>query len=108
MVKIKIPREIKIASHTYTIKFDSKALISAGGSAALVRHLYKEILLEKSLPPSELSQSFLHEFIHCIERIWVVKIDDVDVDRLAEGLAVFLFDILGIEFDWSLIEESND
>lgn len=106
-MKVKIPREFKIASHTYTIKFDSKALISAGGSAALVRHLYKEILLEKTLPPSELSQSFLHEFIHCIERFWVIKIDDADVDRLAEGLAVLLFDILGMEFDWSNISKSN-
>ena len=57
------------------------------------------------MPPSELNQTFLHEILHLVERFLVVKIDDVDVDRIAEGLAVILFDNLGIEFDWSEVDK---
>ena len=102
-MKVKVPQEFKIASHTYTIKYDPKQLESTG-AMGLCRHLYKEIILSNNLPESEKMENFLHEYLHCVERIWVAKLDDVDVDRIAEGLCV-LFNNLGIEFDWSEIKE---
>ena len=103
-MKIKIPKHIKLLTHSYKIRFDTKALTSAG-TCGLTRHLYQDIIIDKaSLPPSEVDQVFLHELLHVIERHFIVKLDDADIDRIAEGLAVILFDNLGIEFDWSEIE----
>ena len=45
--------------------------------------------------------------MHMIERYCVVKLDDTDIDRIAEGLAMFLFENLDIQLDWSLIKEVN-
>jgi len=102
-MEVKIPKQIKILTHTYTVKFDSKELLSSG-TCGLCKHLQQEIILEPNHPKSEVNQIFLHEFIHTIERHLCVKLDDADVERLSEGWATLLFDNLGIEFDWSLIE----
>lgn len=104
ILKIKIPKEIKILTHTYKIKFDAKELVSSG-TGGLTRHLYQQIILDnKAYPPSELNQIFLHEVMHLIERHFCVRLEDVDTDRISEGLAEFLFNNLGIEFDWSNIK----
>ena len=99
---VKIPREIKLLTHIYKIRFDTKDLASLGASG-LTRHLYQEIILDNNASPkSEVDQIFLHEYLHVIERHLCVKIDDADVERISEGLAELLFTSLGIEFDWSL------
>ena len=104
-MKIKVPKQMRLLTHNITIRFDAKHVI-AQGTCGLTRHLYQDIILDNiSLPPSELNQVFLHEYIHVIERHFCLKLDDADVERLAEGLSVLLFDTFNIELDWSLIEE---
>ncbi len=103
-IKIKVPKKIKMLTHSYKIRFDTKDLISRQ-NCALTRHFYQDIMLDNStLPPSELGQVFLHEVLHTIERHFSIKSEDGDIDRMAEGLAVFLFDNLKIELDWSDIK----
>ena len=104
-MKIKVPIKLKIASHEYTIKDDEQALKSAS-TVGEARHIYHDILIDFNRVSSEVTQTFLHEYLHCIERFWNVKIDDNDVDRLAEGVAV-LFNNLNIEFDWSDIKDGG-
>ena len=106
-MKVKIPREIKLLTHTITVKFDPKAVYSAG-TCGITKHIYKEIILDNyNLPKSELDQVFLHEYLHVVERHFAVKLDDNDIERISEGLANFLFNNLGIEFDWSDIQEKG-
>ena len=105
-MKIRIPKQIKIATHTYKVRLNSREAI-AGGSAGLTKHIYEEIILDNLVPPSQLNQIFLHEVLHMIERYFVVKLEDNDIDRIAEGLAMFLFDNLGIEFVWDDIEKGE-
>lgn len=104
MVKIKVPQRVKIGAHTYTVKFDTKELLSAG-TTGLTKHMTEEIILEGAMPKSQLDQLFLHEVLHMVERYCVVRLEDNEVDSIAEGLAMFLFETLGIELDWSLIKE---
>ena len=99
-MKVRIPKTIKIATHTYRIELRS-GVTTEMGSAGLVDHIKKVIFIDKNLSQSEIDEGFLHEVLHVIERVWNIKIDDPDTDRYAEGLAVFLKDNLGIEFDWS-------
>ena len=105
-MKVKIPKEVKFLTHTYKIRFDSMELNSQGASG-LTRHLYQDIILDRDhTAKSETDQIFLHEYIHIIERHTGMKLDDSNIERITEGLAELLFTSLGVEFDWSLIEET--
>ncbi len=104
-MKVKVPKTIKILSHTYKIRFGVKDLIAAG-AMGLTRHLHQEIILDgTNIPPSELNQTLLHELMHIVERHFCLKMGDDDIDRISEGMAVVLFDAFGIELDWSGIKE---
>lgn len=104
-MKVKVPKTIKLLSHTYSVRSDSKELVTVG-ALGLTRHLHQEIILDThNIPPTELDQTFLHELLHVVERHFNMKIDDADIDRLSEGLAVILFDNFGIKLDWSDIQE---
>jgi len=105
-MKVKVPPKVKVASHSYLIRFDRKVLRSASANG-LARHTYQDIIVSDDVAMSERNQILLHELLHLVERFWGVKLDDIDIDRIAEGLAVILFDNLGIELDWSLIEGSK-
>jgi hypothetical protein len=103
-MKIKVPKQLRVLTHTYDVKLDSRQVFSAG-TCGITKHLFQEIILDdKNLPPSELNQVFLHEYIHTLERHFCVKLEESDVERLSEGLAILLFDSLGIELDWSDIK----
>jgi len=104
-MKVKVPKTIKLLSHTYRVRCNSKELVAVG-AMGLTRHLHQEIILDtNNIPPTELDQTFLHELLHVVERHFNMKIDDADIDRLSEGLAVILFDNFGIKLDWSDIQE---
>ena len=103
-MKVKIPKTLRLLTHNIGVKFDVKQTQSLG-TCGVTRHLYQDIILDNiTLPKSELDQVFLHEYIHVIERHFCVKLEDADVERISEGLAVLLFNDLDIEFDWSEIE----
>ena len=104
-MKIKVPREIKLLTHKYKVRSNSKELLGLV-AMAVSRHFLQDIILDtRNIPPSELNQTFLHEIVHIIERHFSMRFDDGDTDRLAEGFAAILFDNFGIELDWSDIQE---
>ena len=102
-MKVKVPQKIKILTHTYDVGFDRKEL-AAAGTIGLCQHIYSKIIVTDNMPPSQRNEAFLHEYLHLVERYLIVKLDDSDIDRLAEGIAVLL-ENLGVELDWSLIKE---
>ena len=104
-MKVKIPKEIRLLTHTYKIRSNTMET-REHGALAMSRHYHQDIIIDKrSFPPSEYEQSFLHELLHVVERHFSMSFDDNDIDRLAEGIAAILFDGLGIELDWSEIKE---
>lgn len=104
-MKIKVPKEIKLLSHTYQVRSNTKELISAG-AMGLTRHLFQWINVDtRNVPPTERDQTLLHELFHVIERHFNLKIEDEDIDRFSEGFASILFDSFGIKLDWSDIKE---
>ncbi len=102
-MKVKVPQKIKLLTHTYDVEFNKQELSSAG-TIGLCQHIYGKIIVGNNFPLSQMNQSFLHEYMHLVERFLVVKLDDTDIDRIAEGIAVLL-ENLGIELDWSDIKE---
>jgi len=105
-MKVVIPRQIKMASHTYGIELN-RVKCSGAGTIGLCNHLEQKIYIDDISAKSQLDQALLHEIMHMIERFFVVRIDDNDIDRIAEGLAILLFDNFGIEFDWGLVKDTK-
>ena len=103
-MKIKIPKEIRLLTHTYKVR--SNTLETRANSAiAVSRHYHQDIIIDKKgMPRSEYEQAFFHEVLHVIERHFSMDFADNDIDRLAEGLVAILADDFGIEWDWSEIK----
>ena len=103
-MKVKVPKKIKIATHLYDVKYDLH-LRHDEACYGQVNHRNQIISIETSVPPSIRNQTLLHEVIHIVDKTYVCRMDEDDLERLSNGLSEFLFDNLGIEFDWSLIRE---
>ena len=103
-MKVKIPKEIKIASHTYALKF-SPYVHCDEARYANCNHRTQEITLWSEAPASIVNESFIHEVIHIAELCYRVDVTDADIDRIANVIMELLKDNLGIEFDWSDIKE---
>ena len=102
-MRIKVPREIKMASHKYTVKFDPH-MRHDEACYGQVNHRRQEINIETSVPPSTRNQTLLHEVLHIIDNVYVCGMDEGDLERLSSGLSEFFFNNLGVELDWGDIE----
>jgi hypothetical protein len=100
MTKIKVPRKIRLLTHTYSVEVND-AECAGENSLGICKHVSEKIMISSHLTPSVRGEVFIHEFLHMVERFMGVKIDDAELDRIAEGMAALLFDNMGIEFDWS-------
>ena len=107
MAKIKIPPTVKIGTHTYSVMFD-RNIRTDDDHIGQVNHRTQEIKIWTEAPLSMRNESLLHELIHIAEYYFRVRIDDADIDRIAECMCDFLFNNLNIEFDWSCITENVD
>lgn len=103
-MKVKIPNKIKVATHSYEIALNSH-LQADEKRLGVCNHRIQRLEIEPEQCPSELAVSLLHEIIHIIERTYNCDISDPDIDRIAQGVAEFLTNNLGIEFDWGNIKK---
>ena len=101
---IKLPNKIKIGTHTYKINLDQN-LHSDDKDYGQINYRAQEIKIWSAAPPSVKNEALLHEVIHLSQQIYRVEITDQDIDRVAETIAEFLFNNLGIEFSWDNIKE---
>ena len=100
--KVKIPKVIKMGTLDYKILFDPY-IWKEEGKRAQVNYLKLLIKVDNQIPNGLRGISLLHEIVHVIDEIYSLDLDDNDTDRLAHGLADFLFNNLKIELDWSSI-----
>ncbi len=102
-IKVKIPKTIKVAGRSYTIKF-SKDLLRDNEDRGQVCFGNQIIQLYDRLDKEQLNVTFLHEIIHAIDEHLCGRagINEKDTNGLAEGIFQ-LFTDLDIEFDWSEI-----
>jgi len=102
-VKVKVPKRIKIGTHTFTVKFDPH-LHSDDKDYGLINYRTQEIKIWTEAPSSIQNEALLHEIIHLSQHVYRVELSDADIDRVAETIAEFLFNNLHLEFNWSDIE----
>lgn len=101
-IKIRIPEKIKIGSLEYKIKFSPDIFTDDKFWGDTHRRL-SQISIATQISSQERDVTLLHELMELIKINYSITIEHTDIDRVASGLAEFLFDNLGIEFDWSSI-----
>ena len=102
MPRIEVQPKLKIASHTYQVLFDEREDDGDFRGSALHRH--HEVALNPKLHAQQLRVTYLHEVLHVIDQSYCMHLSEDAVGPLAEGLAEFLFNNLGIELDFSKID----
>ncbi|KKN78495.1 hypothetical protein LCGC14_0350270 [marine sediment metagenome] len=104
-MKVKIPREIKIAGHWFAIGYE-EGLASRHHKYGFVSTDTLVIHVEPTIPDSLKSQTLLHELVHTLSDQFICAnaFSEEVVGQIATGIWVMLSD-LGIEFDWSEIKE---
>ena len=106
-MKIRVPKQIKIGVNCYQVEHLPDELFNDNEYGA-AWHRKQKITIDPSSHSVQKYTTFLHEIIHLIEKSYCFRVDsDGNVDRLACGLAEFLRNNLGIELDWSDIEEEK-
>ena len=101
-MKVKVPKEIKIATHPYKVAYDSH-LRHDEACYGQVNHRNQKINIELSVPLSVKNQTLIHEIVHIVDKVYVCRMDEDDLERISNGMAELLFNNLNIEFDWSEI-----
>ena len=104
-MKVKIPKQIKIGVHTYTISFNPY-LLGDSRRHGEANHRKETIDIQSDNPDNLKLETLIHEIIHIAEFYYRVDISDPDIDRIAEVITEFIVDNLGIEFDWGDINPS--
>ena len=102
-MKVKVPKRIKIGINTYSVSFLADEVLNDNEFGACW-HRKQYITVDPSSHPTQRYTTFLHELIHLIEKSYVFRIEDDNVDRIAQGMGEFMRDNLGIEFDWGDIK----
>jgi len=103
-MKVKVPIEMECNIHIYKTQFTPN-LIAVDKLTGKADHHRMLIEIDPILPNSQRAQTLCHERIHIMDRQYSLGLSEDDIDRLAEGVAEFIVKNLGIELDWSLIEE---
>ena len=98
MITFKVPKQIQVGGHTYTIGL-SKDLKDSNSNAA-VNHRLLAILIDDDRPESQKIEGLFHEVIHIISHVYGVDLEEAQVDCLGQGIFQ-VFAQLGIELDWS-------
>ena len=94
---MEIPESIKVGGHTYQVIVRLGVWREAGNHGESLHNL-QEIRLEKLQSPEMLESAFIHEILHCVDRVYNNhNLAEETVDALAEGLYQVLSD-MGITF----------
>ncbi len=105
-MKIKLPKQIRIGAHTYTIRLNPD-IHTDDRELGCVRHYHQLIEISPFTADSEKDECLLHEINHIIDRNYNQHLTEDNIDCMAQGMTELLRNNLEIEFDWSDIEASE-
>ena len=103
MIKLPVPKQLKIGPHEYTTSFNHEIRLKDSCSG-YINYRLKTIELDPVEGQSERQVILLHEVIHGISEVFNVEISEPDTDRIANGLAMFLRDNFEVEFTFEGID----
>jgi len=104
MHTIRIPNSIRIGNRCYTISLKD-SLIADHNHFGIVNHATKHILIDSSLPNSEMTETFIHEVVHIILNMYSLDIEGVgNVEFLCNSMGIMLtqlLDYLGVSLEFT-------
>ena len=103
-MKVRVPRKIKMGIYTYSLSL-TPHIHCDEARYANCNHRTQEIEIWSEAPPSMRYESLIHEVLHIAEVSHRIDVSDADIDRIAHTIAELFKENLGIEFDWSEIDE---
>jgi hypothetical protein len=104
MTKLKIPPVIKIGTHPYKVQLRNNLFFDENKLGS-VDHRIQLIEVDPTIAFTVRNQTFFHEVVHIIERVYGLVINEDDVDRLSQGICEVLVNSFNIKFDWTNIKE---
>ena len=104
---VKIPNPLKIGMYVFKIVLSHTLPLSVAGCYGDIDPSIEKLRMAIGLTPIQRHATFNHEVLHQINRNYCCGLDEATIDRIAEGLADFQRDTLGIEYDWSEVDANN-
>ena len=94
---MKIPKEIKVAGHTYKVEWDDKWLTNEGYIGYALHNklliLLCKIFRGEKLSKTIIEENLIHEIVHCVDVNYNNhSLNEETVSRLSEGLYQVLKD----------------
>ena len=102
-MKVKVPKKIKLGTYLYDLVYEPN-LAADKQLCGHIRYQRLKINIEPNMDDSVKNVTLLHELFEGISDIYRCGLEDENCERLAQGMADFLFNSLGIELDWSEIK----
>lgn len=97
-MKLKIPPEVQVGGHVYSIALSPD--LKDSDCHAAVNHRLLLLLVNADRPESQKVEGLGHELIHIIDDVYDCDLEETQINRMAQGLFQ-VFSQLGIEVDWS-------
>jgi len=88
-----IPETVQVGPYTYAVVYEEH--IRADDDQRLMGqadHMALTIRLDKSLLPQLVQETFLHELLHCIERVYGLDLKERQIGLFSVGLMACLRD----------------
>ena len=98
---VKIPSKVKCGAYTYRLRLIKDLVITADRVGEYRPH-DAEIVIDEAIHPQQKGVTLIHEYLHAVNTVHSLHLDDDTIDRLAQGFMEFL-QCLGIELDWQNI-----
>ena len=99
-MRIDTPLKLSAGAHIYKVSLNQ--VVADDGHYATCNHKLQEIWIAPNVPDSQKLVSLVKEYLRMVCRTQVIRVDEDDADRLAEGFADFVRQ-LGISLDWSKV-----
>jgi hypothetical protein len=100
MIKVKLPKTLKIGGFDYKIKLDNKTTTDLSDRQRYREHSesFREIRLNTNFSEQQLSASFIHEVLHSVDTVYNhFELEEKENGLLANGIHQVL-EGLGIRF----------
>uniref|UniRef100_A0A6H2A2S1 Phage protein n=1 Tax=viral metagenome TaxID=1070528 RepID=A0A6H2A2S1_9ZZZZ len=100
MLKVKLPKQIKIGGFTYKVKLNKLTDAHLKDQMRFGEHIYhiRSLLIDSTLSDEQTSATFIHEVCHAIDSIYCnSRLSEDDIKGMAGGIHQVL-EGLGIRF----------
>ena len=102
-MKVAIPKSVTVGSFDYRITYSPKLVYdhSKLGQCVTDSQLIK---IEPDTTIETKNQALFHEIVHAINDVYNCELNEMNIDRIAQGITAVLKNDFKIELDWKEIK----